>query len=168
VRLSIIVATAENGVIGRDNALPWRLSGDLKRFKEITMGKPIIMGRKTFESIGRPLPGRTNIVLSRDPAFRLAGAEVVGDFSSAKNAALEAAHRAEMSEIMVIGGAGVYQLALPHADRIYLTAVHAEISGDAVFPAYNKMDWIEQSRTYQWASSGETADYSFVTMDRKN
>ncbi|MDA0651700.1 MAG: dihydrofolate reductase [Proteobacteria bacterium] len=167
MRLSLIVAAAENGVIGRDNALPWRLSGDLKRFKEITMGKPLIMGRKTFESIGRPLPGRTNIVLSRDPAFRLAGVEVAGDFSSAKNAALEAAHRAEVTEIMVIGGAGIYQLAFPHADRIYLTEVHAEISGDAVFPAYNKADWIEQSRSYQRASSGETADYSFVTMDRK-
>ncbi len=167
MRLSLIVAAAENGIIGRNNALPWRLSGDLKRFKEITMGKPVIMGRKTFDSIGRPLPGRTNIVLSRDPTFRVGNVEVVDDFPSAKAVALTAARRAAVSEIMVIGGAGIYELALPHADRIYLTEVHAEIHGDAVFPAYNKADWIERSRLYQRAASGETADYSFVTLDRK-
>ncbi len=167
MRLSLIVAIAENGIIGRDKALPWRLSGDLKRFKEITMGKPVIMGRKTFDSIGRPLPGRTNIVLSRDPAFRVGNVEVVDNFPSAEAVAVDAAHRAAVTEIMVIGGAGIYQLALPHADRIYLTEVHAEMHGDAVFPAYNRADWIEQSRLYQRAASGETTDYSFVTLDRK-
>ena len=167
MRLSLIVAIAENGIIGRDKALPWRLSGDLKRFKQITMGKPVIMGRKTFDSIGRPLPGRTNIVLSRNPAFRAENVEVVDDFPSAKAVAVDAAHRAAVTEIMAIGGAGIYQLALPHADRIYLTEVHAEVHGDAVFPAYDRADWIEQSRLYQRAASGETTDYSFVTLDRK-
>jgi dihydrofolate reductase len=167
VRLSLIVAAGENGVIGRDNTLPWRLSGDLRRFKEITMGKPIIMGRKTFDSIGRPLPGRTNIVLSRDANFRVANIEVAGDFPSARAAAVDAAHRAAVSEIMVIGGAAIYRLALPHADRIYLTEVHAEVRGDAEFPAYDKTDWIERSRTHRRAAPGETSDYSFVTLDRK-
>jgi dihydrofolate reductase len=167
VRLSLIVAVAENGIIGRDNELPWRLSGDLKRFKEITMGKPLIMGRKTFESIGRPLPGRTNIVLSRDSTFQPDNVEAVGDFPSAMAAAVAAAKRAGVTEIMVIGGAGIYQFALPRADRIYLTEVHAEMPGDAVFPPYHKEDWTEQSRAYQPAAPGETADYSFVTLDRK-
>ena len=167
MRLSLIVAAAENGIIGRDNALPWRLTGDLKRFKEITMGKPIIMGRKTYESIGRPLPGRTNIVLSRDPAFRADKIKVVSDFPSAEAVAQDAARRAAVSEIMVIGGAGIYRLAFPHADRIYLTEVHAAVQGDAVFPSYDKAEWIEQSRTYQRAANDETSDYSFVTLDRK-
>jgi dihydrofolate reductase len=167
VRLCLIVAAASNGTIGLNNALPWRLSGDLKRFKEITMGKPIIMGRKTFESIGRPLPGRTNIVLSRDPSFQAANIEVVQDFPTARTVAAHAAERASADEIMIIGGAGIYEIAFPYADRVYLTEVHAEIDGDAVFPAYDKADWIELSRTYQQAASGETFDYSFVTLDRK-
>ena len=168
VRLSLIVAAAENGVIGRNNALPWRLAGDLRRFKEITMGKPIVMGRKTFESIGRPLPGRPNIVLSRDPEFRVDGIEVAHDFSSARTAATKAANGAGETEIMVIGGAGIYELALPHADRIYLTEVHADIAGDAVFPTYDKTGWHEQSRAFQKAGPKESADYSFVILDRKS
>jgi dihydrofolate reductase len=167
VRLSLIVAAAENGVIGRDNALPWRLSGDLRRFREITMGKPLIMGRKTFESIGRALPGRTNIVLSRDPSFHPADVEAVDGFPAALAAAKKAARRAGTDEIMVVGGAGIYALALPHADRIYLTEIHAEISGDAVFPAYDRADWVERSRRHRKTAPGETADYSFVTLDRK-
>lgn len=135
------------------------------------MGKPIIMGRKTFESIGRPLPGRTNIVLTRNSAFctdtMADNIEAVGDFPAAMAAARQAALRKGASEIMVIGGAGLYRLALPHADRIYLTEVHAEIEGDAVFPAWDKADWIETSRIFQRAAPGETADYSFVTLDCK-
>lgn len=167
MRLSLIVAAARNGVIGRDNALPWRLPGDLKRFKEITMGKPLIMGRRTFDSIGRPLPGRTNIVLSRDPAFRVDGVEKAGDFSTARALAMDAARLASVTEIMVIGGAGIYQLALPLADRIYLTEIHADVPGDALFPAYEKADWVEQSRAFQTAAPGESSDYSFVILDRK-
>jgi dihydrofolate reductase len=125
------------------------------------------MGRGTFESIGRPLPGRTNIVLSRDPSFRAADVEAADGFPAALAAAKIAARRTGADEIMVIGGAVIYGLALPHADRIYLTEVHAEISGDAVFPAYDRADWVERSRRYRKAAPGETADYSFVTMDRK-
>lgn len=167
MRLSLIVAVAENGVIGCDNGLPWRLTGDLRRFKEITMGKPVIMGRRTFESIGRPLPGRCNIVLSRDPSFRPDGVTVAGDFPSARGAAEKDAQRSGATEIMVIGGAGVYRLAVPLAGRIYLTEVHAAVDGDTVFPAYDKSDWIERSRARQPAASGDTADYSFVMLDRK-
>lgn len=168
MRLSLIVAAAENGTIGRDNTLPWRLSGDLRRFKEITMGKPLIMGRKTFDSIGRPLPGRTNIVLSRDPVFRPDDVEIARDFTSAKALAVDAAHRAKVTEIMVIGGARIYELALPQADCIYLTEVHDNVDGDAVFPAFDRKDWIERSRDRIAASGSETSDYSFVILDRKS
>ena len=130
------------------------------------MGKPLIMGRKTFDSIGRPLPGRANIVLSRDPAFHPDNVEIVKSFPAARNAAEKAARHAGVTEIMVIGGAGIYQLALPVADRIYLTEVHAEITGDAVFPAFDRAAWTEQSRDRVTAAPGETADYSFVTLDR--
>ena len=166
MRLSLIVAAAENGVIGRDNALPWRLSGDLKRFKEVTMGKPIIMGRKTFESIGRPLPGRTNIVLSRDPSFSPEGVLSVDDFPSALAEAARVAEQSNEDEFMVIGGANIYRIALPQADRIYLTEVHADIEGDAFFPSFDRADWTEKSRSFQSATDKETADYSFVTLDR--
>ena len=122
--LCLIVAVAENGVIGRDNDLPWRLSGDLKRFKAVTMGKPLIMGRRTFDSIGRPLPGRANIVLTRDADFSPEGVLVVHDPDAALEVAEQEAGRAGADEIMVIGGAGIYDLFLDRASRIYLTEVH--------------------------------------------
>src|SRR5262245_8417642 len=126
--VSLIVAMAENGVIGRDNALPWRLPEDLRRFKTITMGKPVIMGRKTFESIGKPLPGRTNIVLTRDKSWSADGVSVVHSFDEAM------ARAGEVAEVAVIGGAELFRMALARADRIYLTLVHAEVAGDVVFP----------------------------------
>lgn len=127
--ISIIVAIAENGVIGRDNGLPWRLSTDLKRFKAITMGKPVVMGRKTYQSIGKPLPGRVNIVVSRDPAFAAEGVVVVRSLDEAFARAGDAA------EICVIGGGEIYRQALPLADRLYVTEVKAPIDGDTTFPA---------------------------------
>ena len=168
MRISLVVAVAENGVIGRDNALPWRLSSDLKRFKAITMGKPIIMGRKTYESIGKPLPGRTNIVLTRDTGFHPEGVEVVHDMASAVAVAEAAARDGGVSEIMVIGGVGIYELALPEADRIYLTEVHASPEGDAMFPPLDAGDWLEASREYHPAQPGETSACSFVVLDRKS
>ncbi|MFB1035373.1 MAG: dihydrofolate reductase, partial [Sinobacterium sp.] len=126
--LSLIVARASNGVIGKDNQLPWRLSEDLKYFKAVTMGKPVIMGRKTFESIGRPLPGRQNIVVTRNLDFMSAGITVVHSIDAAIAAANEAA------EIMLIGGTELYTLSLALADRIYLTAIHQDFDGDAHFP----------------------------------
>jgi dihydrofolate reductase len=126
--ITLIVATADNGVIGRDNALPWHLPDDLKRFKLLTWAKPLVMGRKTFESIGKPLPGRQNIVISRDSNYHRDGITVVHDV----DAAIAAAGGAP--EIMVIGGAGVFRLFLPRATRVHLTRVHADVAGDVVWP----------------------------------
>lgn len=157
-RIALVVAMAENRVIGRGNALPWKISEDLRFFKKITMGKPILMGRKTFQSIGKALPGRTNIVISRDPDFAAEGIKTAPDLETAiKLAKLESPE-----EIMIIGGAEIYALALPLADRIYLTEVHAKIDGDAWFPAYDRAEWSETART---DFDSEPA-FSFVTLDR--
>lgn len=133
--ISIIVAVSENGVIGADGQLPWKLSDDLRRFKAVTMGKPIVMGRKTWESIGRPLPGRRNIVITRQAGFEAAGCDVVASAEEAIAAA------GEVDEIMVIGGSQVYDLFLPMADRVYLTLVHADVDGDAFFAALDGNEW---------------------------
>lgn len=134
--LSMIVAVSDNGVIGRQNALPWRLSADLRYFKKRTMGKPIVMGRLTWDSIGKALPGRHNIVVTRDTAFEAADATVVHDLDRA----LEAA--GDVEEIMIVGGEALYAAFLPHADRVYLTRVHVEVSdGDAHFPDLDLREW---------------------------
>jgi dihydrofolate reductase len=166
MRLSLIVAVAQNGVIGRDNDLPWKLSGDLKRFKAVTMGKPIVMGRKTYESIGRPLPGRANIVMTRDSNFSADGIDVVHDISSAVEAGENAARESGVDEIMVIGGANIYGATLSEADRLYVTEVHSVIDGDVRFPEIDGAIWAEVSREYCKAGPQETCDYSFVTYDR--
>ncbi len=127
--ITLIVAVADNGVIGRDNALPWHLPDDLKRFKRLTWGLPIVMGRKTFESIGKPLPGRENIVVTRDANYRREGVTVVHGIDEAVRAAGDAA------ELMVIGGAELFRMFLPRATRIHLTRVHANVAGDVVWPA---------------------------------
>ncbi len=129
MRLALIVAMAENGIIGRGNDLPWHLSGDLKHFKSVTMGKPMIMGRKTFDSIGKPLPGRANIVVTRDPSLRAEGVRVVHDFHEALRVAEGIARGGGAEETIVIGGAQIYELALPKADRIYLTEIHQSVDG---------------------------------------
>jgi len=128
------VAVAENGVIGRDNQLPWHVPADLRYFKERTMGKPIILGRKTFESIGKPLPGRHFVVLSRDPHWQQRGVEVASDADAALRVAQEIANRVGAVEIMVAGGAQLYSLYLDRADRIYRTLIRCEAEGDAKFP----------------------------------
>jgi len=166
MRISLIVAVAENRVIGRDNDLPWRLSGDLKRFKSVTMGKPIVMGRKTYESIGRPLPGRANIVMTRDSEFSAEGIDVVHDLASAVAAGGNAAKESDVDEIMVIGGANIYAATLSEADRLYVTEVHSVIEGDVLFPEIDSAVWAEISREYCTAGPQETCDYSFVTYDR--
>ncbi len=165
MRLSLIVAVAENGVIGRDNDLPWRLSGDLKRFKAVTMGKPVVMGRKTFDSIVRPLPGRANIVLTRDTEFFAEGIEVANSLSEAIAIGQSAATKSSAEEIMVIGGAKIYEAALAEADRLYVTEVHSDIEGDVRFPNIDRRVWKEVSREFCEAGSGETCDYSFVQYD---
>jgi dihydrofolate reductase len=166
--LSLIVAVARNGVIGRDNGLPWHLPGDLKRFKSITMGKPIIMGRKTFDSIGRPLPGRTNIVLTRDRNFSQEGVTAVSDLAGAIRAAEMGTSGDETPEAMIIGGAGIYRLAMPDAARIYLTEIHADVPGDTYFPDLDSDHWTETAREEGPMEPGASIRYSFVILDRKS
>jgi len=158
--ISLIVAASTNNVIGFQGHLPWRLSSDLKRFKVLTMGKPIVMGRKTYESIGRPLPGRQNIVVTRNPDYVAEGCDVV----SSVDAAIQTAGDAE--EIMIIGGSHIYEAFLPRAHRIYLTRVQAEVEGDAFLPEFNSNDW--QETAVEEYTSDESNDYDvvFSTFER--
>ncbi len=158
--ISLVVAIAENGVIGRDNGLPWRLPADLQHFKRTTMGKPILMGRKTFESIGRPLPGRRNIVVSRNEQYRAEGCETV----SSIDAALELA--ANEREIMIIGGASFYEQLLERADRLYVTRIHASVEGDAYFPQVDWSRWREIERSDHQPDERNEHAYSFVIYAR--
>lgn len=144
--ISIIAAVAENGVIGRDNQLPWHIPEDLRYFKEMTLGKPVIMGRKTFESIARPLPGRLNIVITGQAAWSVAGVEVVHTLREALQKAEDYCARQNIEEAVVAGGAGIYKLTLPVAGRLYLTEVHQRVAGDAYFPPYDANDWRETSK----------------------
>jgi len=167
IRLSIIAAVAQNDVIGRDNALPWRLPSDLKRFKAITMGKPLVMGRKTFESIGRPLPGRTNIVVSRRAAAPLPGVVAAASLAEALEAARRQAAADGVDEIFVIGGAALYREALPLADRLYITEVKAAPTGDVVFfPAIDRGRWREQAREAVGRGAGDSESSAFVVYER--
>lgn len=157
--LSIIVAMAADNVIGVDNQLPWHLSADLKYFKAVTMGKPIIMGRKTFQSIGRALPGRRNIVITRDQAWSADGVDVV----HAPESALEAV--SDVPEAMVIGGAEIYRAVLPLVDKLYVTEVALDVAGDAFFPDINAAEWREVSRDSH-AADGDQPGYAFVVYER--
>jgi dihydrofolate reductase len=163
MRISLVAAVAENGVIGRDNAMPWKISSDSQYFKRITMGKPVIMGRLTHESIGRPLPGRHNIVVSRDHGFTADGVSVVPTLTEA----LDLARADGAEEAMVIGGVWAYSAALPLADRLYITEVHAAPEGDARFPDIDPEEWVERSRERQPAGPRDDFDYSFVVLDRR-
>lgn len=158
-RLSLIAAVAANGVIGSDNALPWRLPEDLKRFKALTTGHPVIMGRKTFESIGRPLPGRRNIVISRNEGYKADGCEVATSLSAALNSC-----RAGSNEIFVIGGAQIYAEALPQAQRLYLTEIRRDFAGDARFPTFDRHHWQEISR--ERLRTPEGLEFDFAVYDR--
>jgi dihydrofolate reductase len=156
--LSVIAAVASNRVIGRDNDLPWHLPEDLKHFRRLTMGHHIIMGRKTFESLGRLLPGRTTVVVSRQPGYRVDGAKVAGTLAEAVAAC------AGDDELFVIGGAELFREALQLADRLYLTEVHAEFAGDVFFPQYDAAAWHEAARERHVSADGLA--YSFVTCQR--
>ncbi len=160
--ISLIVAMAQNGVIGRENSLPWRLPEDLKRFRAFTLGKPILMGRKTFESLGRPLPGRTNLVLTRDRGWSAQGVVVV---HSVEEALLQAA---ASDELVVIGGAEIYRLVLPVARRIYLTHVHADVPGDITFPEFDSTQWADVECSSQPADEEHAYPLTFVTLERRN
>lgn len=141
VKLALIVALAENGIIGRDNSMPWHLPEDLRHFKRITLGKPVIMGRKTWESLPFPLPGRTNLVISGQPHFQAPGGEVHSSLAAALSRAQVVAQEQGQDEIMVIGGAQVYAQALPKADRLYLTRIALKPAGDAYFPHWTPAHW---------------------------
>lgn len=166
IKLSVIVAVAENLVVGKNNALPWHLSEDLQYFKRTTLGKPIVMGRKTFESIGRPLPGRTNIVISRNPDYFAQGIKIVSSLEQAFQLVEDTALIDDSQELMVIGGAAIYAAAIPVADRLYVTEVHAEVEGDAYLPNIDWGNWIESSRERHMAIAPNPYDYSFVVYDR--
>jgi dihydrofolate reductase len=160
LRLTLLAAVAANGVIGRDGALPWHLPEDLKRFKALTLGHPVLMGRRTWESIGKPLPGRRNLVLARMPLALPAGAEWYANLEGALAACVDAA------EACVIGGASLYALALPRATRLEFTEVHAEVAGDVRFPDFDRMQWRETFREAHAADARHRWPYSFVTLER--
>ena len=166
-RLAMMAAKAANNVIGRNNALPWYLPNDLKYFKQVTFGKPVIMGRKTWDSLGKPLPGRTNIVITRQPDFQAEGAKVVATLDEAVTMAENVAFIEGQDEAVVMGGAEIYALALPKADRLYLTEVHAEVEGDTWFPEYDTSEWKEIGREDFPAEGPNPYDYSFVVYERK-
>ena len=163
----LIVAVAENGVIGAGGAMPWRLKSDLQRFKALTWGRPVVMGRKTFAAIGRPLPGRTNIVVTRDAGFRAAGAVVTNSFADARAIAVGDALRRFATEIAIIGGAEIYAQWMAHADRLEITEVHARPDGDTRFAAIDAAEWDEVARVRNPAGSDDSADFSYVTYRRR-
>ncbi|MEM7158498.1 MAG: dihydrofolate reductase [Myxococcota bacterium] len=163
MRLSIIVAVAQNGVIGVDGDLPWRLPADLRFFKQTTLGHHLLMGRKTWDSIGRALPGRTTVVLTRNPQFEAPGCAVAHDL----DAAVDLARAAGDTEAFVAGGAGVYAAALPRADRLYITQVEATVPGDVSFPSYDPAQWSEVARQEHPADEKHRWPFVISTFDRR-
>lgn len=159
--LSAVVARSQNGVIGVDGDLPWTLRSDLRHFKKVTMGKPCLMGRKTWQSLPFPLPGRPNLVLTRNPDFQADGAEVFTDLSDMVGRGAELSGAADLEEVMIIGGAQFYVRLLPWTGRIYETIVEATIDGDAFFPTLNMAEWVETDVVHHQAGKGD--DYNFIT-----
>jgi dihydrofolate reductase len=165
--ISLVVAVADNGVIGRDGTLPWRISADLKTFRRLTMGKPLIMGRRTFQSLKKPLDGRDNIVVSRNPDYGPAGAIIAHDFAAALEAARACAMQRGVDEIAVIGGTRVFEAALPLAHRIYKTEVHASPTGDAFFPAVDWREWREVSREALPHGPNDDSTSTLLVLERR-
>ena len=161
MKIAIIVATDEQGLIGRENDLPWKLSADLQFFRRTTMGKPIVMGRNTHESIGRPLPGRRNIIVTRQPDYQADGCEVVHSIDEAMQLCDDA------EEVMIMGGASLYEQMLPCCHRLYLTKVHARLEGDTWFPAWSEQDWQLLSCEEHKADEHNQFDYSFMLYERR-
>lgn len=160
MRIAMVAAVARNGVIGSGNQLPWRLPDDLRRFRALTLGKPVIMGRRTFESIGRPLPERINVVISRRRALQIAGCTLVDSLTAALSLL------AATPEVMVIGGAQIYRQCLAQAATIHLTRVHADIDGDAVFPELAPTEWHERLLGHHAADARHAHDFSFFELTR--
>lgn len=159
-RISLIAAVAENGVIGRSGGLPWRLPDDLKHFKRLTVDHTVIMGRKTFDEVKRPLPNRRNVVISRNPAFRPAGVTVVSNLEEAL------ALGSSEEEVFVIGGGEIYRLALPGADRLYLTIVHASVEGDTSFPSFDQQAWALEDEVHHPADERHRFSFTIRTYRR--
>ena len=169
VEVFAVVAAATNRVIGRDGGLPWHISSDLKHFKRLTMGSPVVMGRKTFASIGRPLPGRTNIVVTRDPSFAAEGVVVVGSLEAALEAGARVARETGAAGIALVGGGDVYAQALPVTDRVELTEVRLapDPAGAVLFPELPTADWVEVGRVAGERGAKDEADFDFVTLRRR-
>jgi dihydrofolate reductase len=166
MNILLVAAIAQNGVIGRGNALPWRLKSDMQHFRALTMGKPVVMGRKTYLSIGRPLKGRTTIVVSRDRAFAAPGVVVVPSLVAALTAARGDALRRNADTIVVAGGAEIYAQAMPLATQLAVTHVHKQIDGDAYFPAIDANEWHESARSEHEPAAEDEAAFAFVTYER--
>jgi dihydrofolate reductase len=162
-RLVLVVAVAENGVIGKGGQLPWKIPGDLKRFQKLTMGKPVIMGRLTFESMGGPLKGRTNIVLTTNPEYKAEGATVVTNLKDA----ISLAAKDNTDEIAIIGGNVVFAETLPRASKLEITEVHGTPEGDAYFPPFDKREWKEVLRDGPHQGPNDSLPYTFVTYERR-
>jgi dihydrofolate reductase len=167
IALILVAAVAENGVIGRDGALPWRLKSDLQHFRAITSGKPVVMGRKTYASIGKPLKGRTNIVASGNPDYAAPGIVVAPSLEAALVAARGDALRRSADAMAVIGGSGIFRDTLPAADRLEVTIVHAAPAGDTFFPPIDPAIWRETARMRHAAAPQDDADFSIVTYERR-
>ncbi len=167
MEIVLVAAVAENGVIGASGALPWRLKSDMARFKALTSGKPVVMGRKTFVSLRRPLPGRTNIVVTRDRGFAAAGAVVTTSLEQARSIATGDAMRRFATEIAVIGGAEIYAQWMDAADVLEITEVHDRPEGDTHFPPIDPMEWEEVARAPQPRAESDLADFSYVTYKRR-
>ena len=166
MNIILVAAVAKNGVIGRGNALPWRLKSDMQHFRDLTMGKPVVMGRKTYVSIGRPLKGRTTIVVSRDRGFTAPGIVVAPSLDAALTAARGDALRRNADTIVVAGGAEIYAQAMPLATRLAITLVRNRIEGDAYFPAIDPNEWHESARSEHAAAAEDEAAFAFVTYER--
>jgi dihydrofolate reductase len=164
----VLAAVAENGVIGRGNALPWRLKSDMMHFRAVTMGRPVVMGRKTYLSIGKPLKGRTTIVASRDDTFSASGILAAPDLGAALDAARGDALRRNTDKIFIVGGADIYIQALPLAARLLITEVHKRVDGDARFPAIDSAIWREIARSEQRPGAEDEASFALVTYERAN
>ncbi len=166
IKIALVVAVARNGVIGKDGGLPWRLSSDLKTFRRLTMGKPLVMGRRTFASLGKPLDGRDNLVVTRDTSFKAEGAEIFASLDAAVARARDHARTRSVDEIMIIGGADIYRQILPIADRLYWTEVAADVEGDTRFPDFDAKHWRAVSR--EPIPQGPKDDFpaTLITLDR--
>lgn len=167
MRVSLIVAVAKNGVIGVSGAMPWHLPGDLKYFKATTLGKPVVMGRKTFDSIGRALPGRPNVVVTRNEEFKHDGVHIAANVALGLELAERLAEESGADEIMIIGGGEIYAQTLTFADRIYKTEVDVEVVGDTIFPELSPERWHEVSRQSAERGEGDSAAFEFVVLERR-